>query len=393
MTTGPESRTPRTERSFLSDKKFQKHLESLTEEERDALDFDDEESLREEYELFTSTETVREGLSRMWPAHMEDAFGIRLGKEGRTAIDAYLRQEMRENPEKIEEFAGQLETFRSNRERIRDLEAQLVDLQAAAARHGQEAVGHRRQAAIRQGQAGNMGWWSRLRGRAKPYEQAASRASVSAEASAEQQRIAQENAALAERSLSGARASHESGRDAVVNELLQQEALARLVRDKVDAKFTKMLRPGGPKDFRAIAEASELIGKYGRVAEDADAEDAMSVDDLREKVDTLAERRAKAEVTKAIRAVKVGYRYEKLQEKLDAFVNLNPIGTKEHEDARDFVIETFDGEIERLDEEMKTDSKAILRRAMMGMLKAQVEARYESDEDELVLDDVRGGGR
>jgi hypothetical protein len=368
-------------KSFLSDKKFQKHLESLTDEERDELDFDDEESMQSEYDLFKSTETVREGLGKMWPSHMEDAFGIRLGKEGKAAVDTYLRKEMRENPEKIEEFAAKLETFRANREKIRALENELAAQQAEAAERGIDAGGHAKRAARHRDDERRATLWDKLRGRRAASRNAADDAEA-LRAHEERNKAAAEHAAeLTVKLKEEVEKAHESGRDQVVKDLLQEEALAALVRDKVEKKLEKDLRIGGPKDFRAIEGASALGKKYREFAEETDAE-AMDPDAVNEKLDDLAEKRARAEVKKAIQAVKVGYRFEKLQEKLDNFVNLNPIGTKEHEDARNFVMEVFDEEAERLDEEMKTEKKAILQRAMIGILKSKVAARFEGMEDE-----------
>lgn len=370
------------EKHFLGDKKFAKHLESLTQEELADIDLSDEEAKAEEYKLFKKTEDVREGLGKMWPAHMEEALGIKLGKEGKAAIDAHLRREMRENPEKIEEFAEKLETFRVHREKIRKLEATLesqrTNVGSIEAR-GQAAAKTEARMKERMDKAGI---WSRLRGHYGEDKKAAREAA--AEFSKAQAELAELQAKQAEAQalIDQHKGEHAGMRDEVVKELLQEAALASLVRQKVDQKFTKMLRPGGSKDFRAVGEAGALLKKYAQLAEDADAEEEMGVEDITEKVDGLAERRAKDEVKKAIRAIKPGYRLEKLQEKLDGFVNLNPIGSKEHEDARDFVLEVFEEQEEELDEAMKTDPKAILKRAMLGTVKNRVMARYEAMEEE-----------
>ncbi len=162
------------------------------------------------------------------------------------------------------------------------------------------------------------------------------------------------------------------------------------MKEKVEARMTRVLGRNGRRGLKAVEEMSALGKKYRELADEAEAEDTLDSEGMDARLDTLADARAKDEVTKAIKRVKPGYRFERLQEELDKFVNLNPIGTKEHKEARDFVTDTFEDMADELDEKIRDltgdssfdDRKVILQRAMLSMTMSRVAAHFETLEEE-----------
>ncbi len=385
MTT-PEGPTLRhADRPWLNDRKFKKYVDettaSLSEDERASADYSDD-AMREEYELFKKTESVESGLKKMWPDHIQESLGIKLGKEGTEVIHAYLRKEMRENPDAIDALGEQLETFRTQRERIRELESR-VDTERGKAPDLQLAIHHAEtQKRHYEAQVKKAGIMSRLFG---PNHRAnvealnkAQRDKVAAEA---QLRTAQEAADNATSELEEERAKESEARDEITKGLLQETTIAKMVREKVEKKMEKMLTAKS-RGFGSIEKMSELNKKYAEFAEAAENEDDLAPEEVADKLDNLAEKRAREGVKKAINNIKESTRFSSFVKNLKEFVMMNPIGSKEREDAQEFVREVFEERMEALDAEVRAGKKgALMKRAMLEALASDAEEYFEELND------------
>ncbi len=96
--------------------------------ESDKFDMEDGEAIRQRFEVFETKTAVSKELKQLYSGHIEKEMGIKLDAKDLSSIDAHLENQAINSPEEFMEIKERLDAFRELPLQISALEKQLAEL-------------------------------------------------------------------------------------------------------------------------------------------------------------------------------------------------------------------------------------------------------------------------